>query len=390
MAQSSITSHSRSALLDCTKGLACAAIVAHHLAFYGPMSDVAHPVMPDMLDWLYEYARMAVQIFLVIGGFLAAASLAPQGVARFDEPLTKIGKRFVRLVVPYAVALVITIVISAAVRPWFDHESVSGDPDLWQLFAHALLLQNIVGEESLSAGVWYVSIDFQLFAGTVLLLAAVRWVQSAVTARWGAQAVQRWWPFAVTGMQALVVLGVAASLFSFNLDAGLDVWAIYFMGAYGLGMMAFWAVAAEKRSTAWSWVMLMAALVIGALVFEWRDRILLAGITALLLVIGMRTEGIARWKGLAPLRRLGEISYSVFLIHFSICILVNAVVNHFWHGSVTAAVVGLPFAFVLSLTAGYALYQTVERHVPSWSLALRWQAGLIGAGLLTTLLAGLR
>jgi hypothetical protein len=43
------------------------------------MSDVAHPVMPDLLDWLYEYARMAVQIFLVIGGFLAAASLAPHG-----------------------------------------------------------------------------------------------------------------------------------------------------------------------------------------------------------------------------------------------------------------------------------------------------------------------
>lgn len=37
--------------------------------------------------------------------------------------------------------------------------------------AHALLLQGIVGE-SLSAGVWYVSIDFQLFADTVLLLAA--------------------------------------------------------------------------------------------------------------------------------------------------------------------------------------------------------------------------
>lgn len=49
----------------------------------------------------------------------------------------------------------------------------------------------------------------------------------------------------------------------------------------------------------------------------------------------------------------------MFLIHFSICLLVNAVVNHFWHGSVTAAVVGIPFAFVLSLTAGYALYQLV-------------------------------
>lgn len=390
MAQSSTHSHSRSALIDCTKGLACAAIVWHHLAFYGPMSDVAHPVMPNLLDWLYEYARMAVQIFLVIGGFLAAASLAPQGLARFDSPWSKIGKRFVRLVVPYAVALVVTIVISAAIRPWFDHESVSADPDLWQLFAHALLLQNIVGEESLSAGVWYVSIDFQLFAGTVLLLGAVRWLKQVVAGHWGVQAVQRWWPWAVTGMQMLVVLGTAASLFSFNLDSDLDIWAIYFMGAYGLGMMAYWAVAAEKRSTAWSWAMLIAALVIGALVFEWRDRIFLAGATALLLIVCMRTEGVARWKGFAPLRRLGEISYSVFLIHFSICLLVNAVVNHFWHGSVTAAVVGIPFAFVLSLTAGYALYQLVERHVSSWSQALRWQAGLIGAGLLTTMIAGLR
>ena len=268
MAQSSTHSHSRSALIDCTKGLACAAIVWHHLAFYGPMSDVAHPVMPNLLDWLYEYARMAVQIFLVIGGFLAAASLAPQGLARFDSPWSKIGKRFVRLVVPYAVALVVTIVISAAIRPWFDHESVSADPDLWQLFAHALLLQNIVGEESLSAGVWYVSIDFQLFAGTVLLLGAARWLKQVVAGRWSVQAVQRWWPWSVTGMQMLVVLGTAASLFSFNLDSDLDIWAIYFMGAYGLGMMAYWAVAAEKRSTAWSWAMLIAALVIGALVFE--------------------------------------------------------------------------------------------------------------------------
>lgn len=384
------TSHARSALIDCSKGLACAVIVWHHLAFYGPMSDVAHPAMPDLLDWLYEYARMAVQIFLVIGGFLAAASLAPQGLARFDSPWAKIGKRFVRLVVPYAVALMVTIVVSAAIRPWFDHESVSADPDLWQLLAHALLLQGIAGEESLSAGVWYVSIDFQLFAGTVLLLAGVRWVKQLALSRWGAQAVEHWWPWAVTGMQALVVLCAGLSLLNFNLDADLDVWAIYFMGAYGLGMMAYWAVAADKRLMAWSWALLIAALVIGALVYEWRDRIFLAGVTAVLLVIAMRTQAIANWRGLAPLRRLGEISYSVFLIHFSICLLVNAVVNHFWHDSVAAAVVGIPFAFVLSLVAGYALYELVERHVSSWSQALRWQAGLIGAGLLTTLLAGLR
>ena len=376
-----MTTHSRNGLIDCAKGLACIAIVWHHLAFYGPMSEVAHPAIPEVLDWLYEYARMAVQVFLVLGGYLAAASLAPLGRAQFGAPWPKIGKRFVRLVVPYAVALVITIVVSAAIRPWFDHESVSADPDLWQLLAHALLLQNIVGEESLSAGVWYVSIDFQLFALATLLFAAMRAAAAPL---------QRWWPWAATAAQVVVVAGVVASLYGFNRDADWDVWALYFFGAYGLGMMAFWAVQAEKRSTALNWCLLMAALVLSALELQWRDRIALAGVTALLLVVAMRWQGSRQWQGIAPLRWLGQISYSVFLIHFSVCLLVNAVETYFWPDSMLAAMLGMVLAFALSVAAGYLLYRKVERHVPSWHEALRWQAGLIGAGLLTTMLAALR
>ena len=39
-------------------------------------------------------------------------------------------------------------------------------------------------------------------------------------------------------------------------------------------------------------------------------------------------------------------------------------------------------AFGLSLAAGRLLYLRVEQHVPTWSTALRWQAGLVGTGLL--------
>ena len=387
MEDGSIPPASRSALIDCARGAACAAIVWHHLAFYGPMSDVAHAAVPGVIDWLHDYARMAVQIFLVLAGYQAAASLAPMGSAGFDAAFSRIGKRFMRLVAPYAVALVVTIVVSSAVRPWFDHESVPAAPHLWQLLAHALLLQGIVGEESLSAGVWYVSMDFQLFALSTLLLAGVRWAGRAAARRWGERAVAAWWPWSLTGAQALVVLGVAASLYGFNRDAHWDIWAVYFFGAYGLGMMAFWAVQADRRSMAWNWALLAAALVISALALDWRDRIALAGTTALLLIVAMRTPVVARWKGLAPLRRLGRISYSVFLIHFAICLLVNAVASHFWPASIPAAMVGMTAAFVLSIAAGNLLYRQVERHVPSWHEALRWQAGLIGAGLLTTVLA---
>lgn len=379
---------SRSALIDCTKGLACAAIVWHHLAFYGPMSDVARQVVPGLIDWLYEYARMAVQVFLVLGGFLAAASLAPQGQARFDAPWTRIARRFMRLVVPYAVALVLAIVVQAAVRPWFEHESLSGEPDLWQLLAHALLLQSILGEESLSAGVWYVAIDFQLFALTTLLLAGVAWAGAALRRRWGDQMPARCWPWPVSVAQVLVVAGVAASLLGFNRDAQWDIWAVYFFGAYGLGMLAYWAVQAPRALGAWSWALLMTALVVAALGLEWRPRIALAGVTALALVAAMRSPAMAGWKGWAPLNRLGQMSYSVFLVHFAVCVFVNAVVSQAWPQSIAAAMTGMVAAFGLSLAAGHVLYERVERHVPTWQSALRWQAGLVGTGLLTALVAG--
>ncbi len=50
------------------KAMACIAIVWHHLAFYGPMSDIAYPLAPVLMAWLYDHGRVAVQVFLVVGG----------------------------------------------------------------------------------------------------------------------------------------------------------------------------------------------------------------------------------------------------------------------------------------------------------------------------------
>ncbi len=369
---SSSSPASRNAVIDCTKGLACAAIVWHHLAFYGPMADVVEPLLPALIEWLDQDARMAVQLFLVLAGYLAAASLAPAGLARHSEVLPQIARRFVRLVVPLAVALVLAVLVSTLIRPWFDHASMSAAPSLFQLLAHALLLQGIVGEESLSAGVWYVSIDFQLFALTALLFAMSRWFKTAPdsAARTGP-----------TPGQAVVVLLAAASLWGFNRDADFDNWAVYFFGAYGLGMMAFWAVRAARP---WAWSALMALLLGIALWLEWRTRIALAGATALALVAVMRSPRLFSVSGPTRLQQLGQMSYSVFLVHFPVCLLVNAVVTWFWPDSLAINLVGLWAAFALSLATGQLLYQRVERHMPSWQDALRWQASLVGTGMLMT------
>ncbi|SEA85598.1 MULTISPECIES: acyltransferase family protein [Acidovorax] len=362
------SAHSRTPLIDMAKGLACAAIVWHHLAFYGPMSDIAQPLAPDLMAWLYEYGRMAVQVFLVLGGYLAASSLAPRGLARFDSASQQIARRFVRLVVPYAVALLLAVVVAALVRNWTDHPSVPGAPDLAQLVANALLLQDIVGEEALSAGVWYVAIDFQLFVCSVLLFALVRAFCTGERTHHAAWA-----------GRALVVGGTAASLLAFNRQPQIDMWALYFLGAYGMGMMAYWAVQAPRAG---GWMAAIAVLGAAALALDFRERIAVALVTALALAWALRSPRWRQWPGLAPVVRLGQRSYSVFLVHFPVCLLVNAVVGHLWPESPAWNALGMLAAFALSLMAGWQLYERVERHVPSWSTALRWQAGLVGTGML--------
>lgn len=357
----------RNPWIDACKGLACAVIVAHHLAFYGPMSDIALPLAPRLMGWLYDYGRMAVQIFLVLGGYLAAASLAPQGVARFDSASQQITRRFVRLVLPYAVALLLAVLAAAAARPWMEHDSVPGAPGLAQLLANALMLQDLLGEEALSAGVWYVAIDFQLFALATLLFAAVR----TVTCLSRQQS-------AVAG-QALVLAGTAASLWFFNRQPELDMWGVYFWGSYGLGMVAYWAVRSLRPGP---WVLALVLLGAGGLVLDFRLRIALAWLLALTMVWLLRRRAPQWGSAAQPLQDLGKMSYSVFLVHFPVCLLVNALISEAWPDAPWVNALGMLAAFVLSLGAGRLLYQHVERRVPSWLSALRWQAGLVGTGLI--------
>ena len=62
-------------LIDLGKALASQLIVWHHLAAYGPVADTLHAAWPAWMDWLYDYGRMAVQVFLVLGGYLALPGL---------------------------------------------------------------------------------------------------------------------------------------------------------------------------------------------------------------------------------------------------------------------------------------------------------------------------
>jgi peptidoglycan/LPS O-acetylase OafA/YrhL len=338
-------------LIDHAKAVASLLIVWHHFALYGPLSDGAAPLLGAVRLWLVEHGRLAVQVFLVIGGFLAARTLLASPAAGAGRGLSgwppRIGRRWLRLAPAYGVALVAALAAAWLARDLIDEPSLPSEPSGWQILANTLMLQDLVGVEALSAGFWYVAIDFQLYA-LLALLCALRAVVTDDARR------RRW---TALGLMA----GVAASLWFFNRESGLDVWAIYFFGAYGLGVLAQWARADAR------WSAVIALLVMVALMLEWRSRIALAGVVAL--VLAFMPDGRARVWRCVPLGRLAafmsRISYAVFLMHYPVYLVVGALVAQQWPRLPDVHLVGLGVAFLLSIAAGWALQATIDR-IAAW------------------------
>lgn len=333
-------------LINLLKAVAAQLIVLHHLAFYGPMADHARPLAPDLFDWLAGDARIAVQIFLVIGGFLAAKSLAPQGLARLGNPLSAMWRRYTKLAPPFIVATLLAALASLIASAWMTHESISAAPSVSQLAAHVLLLHSVLGYESLSAGAWYVAIDFQLYAGAALLLSLCGRLSGGLARPWLV-------PVAMT-------LVVVSSLFYFNRDADWDVWAPYFFGSYGLGMLAWWAGDPARKPRAVVLLFLMMALpTLAALMLDFRSRIAVAlSVACVLMLLGrVRVCSTAGW---AVANWLGKNSYSIFLVHFPVCLVVNAGFTRFVPAEAEFQAIGTLLAWAISLIAGAAFFQWVE------------------------------
>ena len=336
-------------LINLLKAGSAQLIVLHHLAFYGPMSDHARTIMPSLIDWLYDYARIAVQVFLVIGGFLAAKSLSPQGMPGIANPLQAIWRRYMKLAPPFIVAMLLAVLASAVASLWMTDDSISAPPTVGQLMSHVLLLQGVLGYESLSAGAWYVAIDFQLYALMTLLL----WLPTRVAGK----GVQAWLA------PAMVVIGMSASLLYFNRDADWDAWAPYFFGSYGLGALAWWA--SDPKRTPRAVMFLLLAMVLPAtlaLDLDFRSRIAVATVVACVLFLFGRSRLTSCAGGaLGLVNVLAKISFSVFLIHFPVCLVVNAVFTRFVAEQPYAQLIGICFAWFSSMFVGAIFFSWVER-----------------------------
>jgi peptidoglycan/LPS O-acetylase OafA/YrhL len=346
-------------VVEVLRGLAALAIATHHICVYGPISDHAMAIIPTLIDGVWYYGRIVVQIFFVISGFVTALSLSRTrlNIASFGRFCLR---RYLRLALPYLATIALVISLTAISPPWFSTFPLIDDVSLGSLIAHAVFLQDILGYPSLSAGMWYLAIDFQfavLF--TFLLLWGTQLERSSVFRNTERQ------PWPLVGL--LLVLFIA-STFHWNLQPHYDVWVHYYLPPLLLGVLCGWAYT-EKTP---QWLFWCAIVIVGVgLIFQWRDRLVLA-ITTSLIIYAFANNARMRWlPGRRLFLALGRISYSLFLIHYPVLWVISGLGNRFCVGRPVAAVAWMGLALLASLAAAKLMYEFVEK--PSVRLASRWR-----------------
>ena len=325
-------------------------IIIHHLSSYGQIAEDARRVLPGLMTWLYEYGRYAVQVFLVMAGYLAAQSLSRYANAKFSANtlLKLILNRYLRLFAPYAAALIFTIACAYVARLWVNDEFVGQSETLGQFLAHLFFIQGILGLDSISAGAWYVAIDWQLYAVLAILFVSFPRFQALI------------W--------LLSILAVSSLLF-FNRSSDYEAYFIYFIGSYGLGVLAYLASRFEEiniRRVAKIALILIGLIIAGASFQQLWLRNFLAWFVALALYLWGDThypKAVDQSSFLKAIAWGSKRSYCAFLIHFAFILLANTLYiasDLHTHESGVLALALMLGVVVCSIVAANYLYRWIE------------------------------
>ena len=331
--------------LDGIRAMAALYVVINHVflrAFPGYPVDHA----PFWAGW-FIYGRFAVVVFIVLSGFSLALSPARHGwrlggISGFAQ------RRAWRILPAYWAALAFSLAVAWLIVP----QPGKGVPDAKSVLVNGLLVQNIVSAHSPNAAFWSMAVEAQLYVLFPLLLLTVR--------RRGA-------PVMVCAV-ALVVAAIGVfgphipGVDTFVVQSPPDLAALFAVGVLAAGIVG---ASKARRSWPWAWFALVAVAPVMA-VIGWRGSVwtvdhmfwvdLALGPAIACLLAGLATghpAPLLRLLVARPIRNLGTSSYSLYLTHGPIVVIVyERIVAGRVPQGVPALVVTL--VLVLPLTIAFA------------------------------------
>ncbi|WP_169981233.1 MULTISPECIES: acyltransferase [unclassified Microbispora] len=320
--------------LDGIRGIAALFVVLHHcwlLSFPGFPADTG----PAWAGWLV-YGHLAVVMFIVLSGFSLAVSPARSGW-RLNGLRRFAYRRAWRILPPYWAALLFSLVVAWTLIP----QPGQGSPTVKSVVVYGLLVQDLFGSPSPNGAFWSIAVEAQLYVVFPLMLLVLRRAGAAVLL-----AVLT----VVVALMGLLAPSVPAVDLFMRLTPQFAV--LFAIGAVAAGVAARMTAGmtpgmtapgnAHGQASPWPsrlpWLALAAAAPVVLLIvvrgpewtvdhYFWVDLAVGPAVGLLLASVAAgKPRPLVRLLDTRALRRLGSFSYSLYLIHAPIVVVVNRMV----------------------------------------------------------------
>lgn len=342
--------------LDPFRGLVCLWLMGLHLCYmseaHGPLLRLVGPTVAEIL----YHARLGVESFLVLAGFMMAHMLRPvPGVAVSLRAYFL--RRCYRLLLPFWVA-----VLLAATDKWAAYLSFgggSGRPGLFEIGTQLLLVNEFLGVPEPAVGYWSLATLEQFYLLWLTSFAVVRLGTRGPTAD---AAYQR----AVARMATVGVVVLLASEAAFLAAGPEAVHLTRFAFYIALGSLLYGH--ARLGIGRWEFRLAVVALVAAAVGFL-HSRLAAASVTTGVLYALARGACFPTWTVFGALRFVGRRAYSVYLIHAIVGLRVLSGFRLLSPHGDWLAIPLVAAAGLVSLVAADLFFRFVER--PCQNLARR-------------------
>ena len=301
--------------LDGIRGLAALFVMVHHcwlLSFPGYPANTG----PAWAGWLL-YGHLAVVVFIVLSGFSLAVSPARHdwqlgGLARFAH------RRAWRILPPYWAALAYSLLVAWLIVP----QPGTPEPTARSVWVYGMLLQDVFGAPSPNGAFWSIAIEAQLYLAFPLLLLMLR--RAGATVMLGA---------VTTIVVAVGLLAPVSSLVGLLMRLTPQFAALFALGLAAAGVLRS---SHRRRRLPWHWLALLAAVPPLALIvakgsewtvhhYFWVDLAFGPAVGFLLAAVATgRPVPFVRFLDTRPIRSLGSFSYSLYLTHAPLVVLIHA------------------------------------------------------------------
>jgi peptidoglycan/LPS O-acetylase OafA/YrhL len=352
-------------VLDSLRGLAAFMVVLYHGWQTLPPGPLADGIRQALLFTPFKAAvgaRPAVILFFVLSGYVLALALARGPAMTWGGFVLR---RICRIWLPFAASILLSAGLWWAMRPaaldgvppWFNADPWSAMPDAAALWRHLAMLGD-THSAHLNVVMWSLTYELRISLVFPLLLIAVQRLPLRVllpgmlALQVGTDATMRW-------------LGLPLAPFFGDGWVGATLTTLHFVNCFLVG--ALLALRGDAMQAA------LGRLPRWALAGLWVAAILLLGPSidytctlgaALLMALAIGSPCARRVLEVPPLLWLGRVSYSLYLIHVPVLL----VVVHGLHGLLPLEAL-LLLAIPLSLLAAEAMNRWVEQ--PSIALARR-------------------